>query len=412
MNTYQKAQVVKFSMYGFLKNLRFFEAFLIIYMLSHDMNLFKIGILFAIREAIIYIFEIPSGVLADRFGKKNELVLCFLFYIVSFLFFYIGGDYYIFIIAMILYGFGEAFRSGTHKAMIMDFLDFEDIDISKGRIYGKTRAYSLLGSMISSIIAIFLYLYFKGIRLLFIIAIIPYLIDLLLILSYPSYMNERRDETFSFKPFVIKNLQGIKFAFTDKTSRFLLISSSSYGAWFKVIKDYIQPIVALGVYIIYSNSEFELETSQVIYLGIVYAFIYLISSIGSRNSYRIKKHISDSVITTFIWIPSALIALLIGFLHSSLIAVTILFVLLYLLLNIRKPLMIELIGEHIDADKRATLLSVESQITSILIIVFAPLLGFISDRFGIDIMFISLGTAILVIQSVVALRKGPWHQKW
>ena len=92
MNAYQKLQVVKFSMYGFLKNLRFFEAFLIIYMLSHDMNLFKIGILFAVREAIIYIFEIPSGVLADRFGKKNELVLCFLFYIFSVLFFYIGGD--------------------------------------------------------------------------------------------------------------------------------------------------------------------------------------------------------------------------------------------------------------------------------------------------------------------------------
>ncbi|MFA6843531.1 MAG: MFS transporter, partial [Bacilli bacterium] len=70
-------QIIKFSLYGFLKNLQFFEAYLIIYLTSNSISLFEIGILIAIREIIVNIFEVPSGLMADYFGKKKELCLCF-----------------------------------------------------------------------------------------------------------------------------------------------------------------------------------------------------------------------------------------------------------------------------------------------------------------------------------------------
>ena len=98
------SQILKFSMYGFLKNLRFFEPYLIIYLLSFDISLFQIGILYSIREIITYIFEIPSGIIADQYGKKSELMMCFVFYIISFVFFFIGTKYSIIIIAMIFFG--------------------------------------------------------------------------------------------------------------------------------------------------------------------------------------------------------------------------------------------------------------------------------------------------------------------
>jgi len=63
----------KFKFYGFFKNLRFFEPFLLLIFLAWDVNLFQIGILIAIQEAIIFIFEVPSGILADNRGKKAEL---------------------------------------------------------------------------------------------------------------------------------------------------------------------------------------------------------------------------------------------------------------------------------------------------------------------------------------------------
>ena len=60
------------------------------YLLGLNFSLFKIGVLFSIREAIIYIFEVPSGIIADNYGKKKELMICFIFYIISFLLFFIA----------------------------------------------------------------------------------------------------------------------------------------------------------------------------------------------------------------------------------------------------------------------------------------------------------------------------------
>lgn len=159
--------IKKFSLYGLLKNLKFFEPYLIIYLLSFNISLLNIGFLYSIREIIIYIFEVPSGIIADHYGKKNELMLCFLFYIVSFLLFFIGSTFYIFIIAMIFYGLGEAFRSGTHKSMILTYLEKKDWFSYKTYVYGRTRSYSLIGSSISSFLSIILIITLPATRWIF-----------------------------------------------------------------------------------------------------------------------------------------------------------------------------------------------------------------------------------------------------
>jgi MFS-type transporter involved in bile tolerance (Atg22 family) len=65
--------------------------------------------------------------------------------------------------------------------------------------------------------------------------------------------------------------------------------------------------------------------------------------------------------------------------------------------NIRKPFMVEKIGNTSNINKQASVLSIESQITSLLIIVFAPLLGFISDLYGVANMFVFMGILMMII---------------
>ncbi len=154
-------QIIKFCFYGFLKNLRFFEPFLVIYLLSMDLSLFKIGLLYSIREITNYIFEVPSGMFADNYGKRTELSLCFIIYIISFVFFFIGGEFWVFVIAMFFFGLGEAFRSGTHKAMILSYLEEKGWFSFKGLVYGRTRSYSLIGSSLSAFLSIVFVLGFK-----------------------------------------------------------------------------------------------------------------------------------------------------------------------------------------------------------------------------------------------------------
>ena len=67
----------KFKLYGFFKNLQFFEPFLLLIFLNWGIGLFEIGMLFFIQELIIYIFEIPSGIFADALGRRKTLASSF-----------------------------------------------------------------------------------------------------------------------------------------------------------------------------------------------------------------------------------------------------------------------------------------------------------------------------------------------
>lgn len=392
-----KKQILKFSFYGFFKNLRFFDPYLFLYFIQAGLEFAEIGLLLTVRETIIYIFEVPSGVFADRFGKKTELIISFMFYIISFVLFYLGDGFFDYIIAMIFFGFGEAFRSGTHKAMIMSYLDKYKIKDSKSKVYGKTRSFSLVGSTVSSLISIIFIISLPNLSLLFIIAIIPYILDIILIISYPSFLNERIDTTFNFKEFLNENVKAIRYVFKTKNIRHLLIDSASYNAGFKSIKDYIQPIIVVITTTIIVFGNLSVEDNSKIYLGLIYAIIYLISAYATFNSYKIVKHINREKVISYMWALSGLSLVILGLFTESLVIILIVFLLLYIYLNIRKPLMIEKIGNAVDKEKRASVLSIESQFTSLLIAVFAPILGLIADNYSIGIMFTAIGVAMLVI---------------
>lgn len=391
-----KLQITKFSLYGLLKNLRFFEPFMLIYFLDQSLNLFHIGILFSIREIIIYIFEIPSGVIADRYGKKTELVFCFIFYITSFLLFFFATGFVGFVFAMSLFALGEAFRSGTHKAMIMAYMDRHELKDSKTRIYGLTRSYSLIGSMIASLVSIGLVLWLPSIRYLFLVAIIPYVIDLLMILTYPSYLNEKRDATFSIKSFIKSNIDGITYTFKDKNVRNAVFNSSTYQAFFKAIKDYIQPLILAITGSIIVFSSLDNDQHKTVYIGIIYTIIYFISAISSRNAHYVQGFGSHKTLIKWMWFLTAVVLLVMSFMQSSLIIVFSVFVVLYVIMNIRKPIMVDVIGEATVDDKRATVLSIEAQMASLMIAISAPLIGLLAE-YSMQALFMTLSVLMFFI---------------
>ncbi len=111
--------------------MRFFDPFIMLFFREIGFTYFQIGILFSIREISNTILEIPSGIIADYFGRKNSMLFSFISYIISFIIFSISNNYYLFILAMFLFANGESFRSGTHKAMIVDYLKMHNISEQK-----------------------------------------------------------------------------------------------------------------------------------------------------------------------------------------------------------------------------------------------------------------------------------------
>ena len=403
-------QIKKFCLYGFLKNLRFFEPYLYIYLLQVvGLNLFQIGTLFSIREAVTYLFEIPSGILADQYGKKNELVICFIFYILSFFFFYLGNNYFIIAIAMFFFGLGEAFRSGTHKAMIYTYLEYKKWFTYKTFVYGRTRSFSLIGSSLSAFAAIFIIIWFPAMQTIFLFSIIPYILDFFLILSYPNSLNERVETTLSLKKIFVFSVTQLRKIFSNHSLKKVIISSSLFDGIFKILKDYIQPILKNIILIsgVYTASSINADARLKIILGMLYGVIYIFSSVVSRNVYRLNFKMKSSQLMDISFDIFSILFLVLFFAvkYESLLLVIPLYFIIYFLKDGRRPLAVDVFGDRMPKTERATVLSVESQARSLFMIVLAPVFGYIADVFGISKLFFMVGLFLLVLNRFLRVGK-------
>lgn len=402
-------QILKFSFYGFFKNLQFFEPYLLIYLMGMGLNLFQIGLLYSLRGAVIYIFEVPSGMLADQYGKKKELLLCFVFYMISFVFFFISRSMFIVTIGMIFYGLGEAFRSGTHKAMILSYLNRKGWYEYKGMVYGRTRSYSLLGSSLSAFLSILLVLNLPALRWIFLICIIPYMIDFVLVASYPAFLDEHMNSETTLKSFFLEGFNQLKSIGKNIKLIKTLTSSSIYEGVFDIVKDYIQPIMSGLLTAVGVGALWKLEVDQniKIVLGLLYGVFYIFSSMASKNIYKLcNRYKSIRVFQSFFDILGLLFIGLSGSIAAGLVPVTILiYFIMYVMRDSRRTVFVDVCSDYMHKDQRATVLSIENQLYSLIVIVFAPLFGWIADTFSISGLFIGIGILLIVINRFIKI--GP-----
>jgi predicted MFS family arabinose efflux permease len=118
--------------------------------------------------------------------------------------------------------------------------------------------------------------------------------------------------------------------------------------------------------------------------------------VASKNAHLIVKKFDNRKTINAMWLFSGVIMIILSFFLGNIFIVFAIFLIYYIFLNIRRPLMVELVGEASEPGRRASVLSVESQMTSLLVAIFAPILGFIADR-NMSLMFILVGTMMISI---------------
>jgi MFS family permease len=403
MSAIQKdRQFYKFALYGFLKNLNFSEPFIILFFRQEGLSFTAIGLLFSIRSVLVNVLEIPSGIFADGYGKRRAMMLCFAAYIASFLVFFLFHTLPFFILAIILFAVGEAFRTGTHKSLILEYLrQTGQIDL-KLAYYGKTRSVSQIGMAVSAASAALMVFFSGEYRLLFLISIVPYTAGFFLMMSYPKSLDRTADiqEASSDKWKRYRDsFTGLLSLLRSPKSRRALLNFGFYGGTFKSVKDYIQPILVQIVLAASLLSGFEPEKRSSLLIGAVYIAIYLLASWSSNSSVRVSgafRRQADALNVLFL-ISGVLIAGSGIFLGLALPAgAAAALVLLYVLYNIRRPMELSYISGLIPDGSMAAGLSGESQLQSLLTAVAAPLIGLAVDSLGLAAAMGITGAAVLL----------------
>lgn len=130
-----------------------------IFWLSKSLTLTEVFWIQSIFSFAILLFEVPSGYFADKFGRKNSIILGSIFVFLGFLLYGFGETFWHFAFINILLGVGASFFSGADPALLYDTLielkrekEYQKIESSYFAITGYSEAIAAIcGGFLASV---------------------------------------------------------------------------------------------------------------------------------------------------------------------------------------------------------------------------------------------------------------------
>ncbi len=403
----------RFALYGFLKNQRYFEPFLLLVFLDKGLSFLQVGTLVSVREAAVIVCEIPSGALADVYGRRRVMVASFVAYIVSFFVFAAAGHFGALSAAMVLFGLGDACRSGTHKAMIFTWLRSQGRQDEGTEFYGYTRSWSKYGSAVSTVLAAVCVFVSDSYAWVFYASVVPYMLGITNLLSYPSTVEDPSRREHHFFPHLWRTFTA---SVRSPVLRRLYAESMGFEGLFHAAKDYIQPIVAValvGTVLLDGTGGSGLSVPQrnALALAPVYIVLFLLAGAASRRAHWFASRFTgNDAAAKSLWRFALLLfaVIAVGGYFSWSVVLVLAFVALHGAQNLWRPILVSRFDRHGGDWQGATLLSVESQARRLATLMLAPVMGLAVDtvqRHGWGGEFWPIGALGAVIAGIFVTRR-------
>jgi MFS family permease len=347
----------------------------------------QIGIIQAVGLFIQLALELPSGAIADMFGRKFTVLLGRVLGVVGFLLMAFYPSFWPFLIGNSLYLANWAFESGALDALLYDSLKENGVEKKYFQdIQAKSFLYATVGMAAASILGGYMYRY--GIQL-------PYLATAIVAvgaLVSALWLEEPKLDSVkvSVSAYIKQNWDGMVHIF-----RHPLIRSISI---FSVLINFIAYV---GLWYLYeprlAEGGFPAE-----WMGYLVAGTYLIRAIGTKLIPYVQK-IGDRKIPLFLAVTQ-MVGSGLSFLEGRVGAIASVYT-RKMNDGFRVPILARLQNDEIDSHYRATSLSAISLLGNVLISAAGPIVGYSIEHYSVRV---TLGACFflglfLVLPSAVSL---------
>lgn len=362
----------------FAKNTWFWLGIWIFYYLSFT-NYAGIGLIETVLIVATTLTEIPTGAVADLFGKKKTLILAFLLEAIGAYMMALAPNYTTILWSVFIMCVGGAFYSGTLDALVFDSLKSEGNEEKFDKIISNLSSISLVAPAICSIIGGLVY--GIDIRLPFLLNAVGYTIGFIssMFLVEPVVDTEK----FSFTNFISQTRYGLLELFKSSEVKFQTILMLSIGFVVVISSEMVDSFVSF---------EFGFTDKQ---MGVLWSVIFILSAFASQLTPKIKKYFglnkSLFIVGIFMavtFIISPFIGLIIGgislILRSS-------------LQGIFGNLSSVVINNNTESKYRATTISTFNMIKNVPYVLTAYFIGGISDLLSAKIVSMCLGIVLVVL---------------
>ena len=358
-------------------------SFWILFFIQNGLSLLQIGLLESIFHGTSLLCEIPSGMLADRFSYKTNLYLARLASIVSSILILFGqGNFWIYALAMMVSAWSYNFDSGTSTAFLYD----SAVEAGQKDRYlqissflsGVAEVTRTLGTVVAG------FFIHGALAWTYLIAIGLSFLSIILIYFMKEPMAKReKNEALTFKTIVLQ----VRKEWHEKPVLFYwMMTYQLVGTLMCMFYFYYQQKIS-------DLAGWQVSLVMLIGSGLNLIAVYVASQIG-------KKWNSNRVFPTLVALTG--LALLLVFFGTPFA-----FLLVYLLTDtlyaVYQPIYFNDLQGYLPSSVRATMLSINSMLFSLSMIVIFPLTGWLIDRWGLVAVFLVLGLILLLTYPILRI---------
>ncbi|MDO8581749.1 MAG: MFS transporter [bacterium] len=361
---------------AFFGGMLFFLPILALYFEKTLFTATNIAIIFTVDAFAGIIFEIPTGAIADLFGRKKNLIFSNLILLCALLFLYIGGSITIFIIYAILNALARTMASGTDAAILYDILKEEGRENLFKKIIGIYFALWPLGATIGSLAGGYLAKLSLQSTIFFSFIPITLVLFLTFFLREPKYEKVKRTS-------ILRHMTNAS-TFVFKNKQLVILGLATFIAGgVGDTRNFLGPLF------------FRFKNLPLEYFGLVSALTLLLMSFGYYSSNYVSKKIGNkkTLVLVYLIAPFFIFAATItaGF---PLVA---LWTLPAILFGLKNPIIMHLLNAETDSNQRATIISINSFMCQLGIVVIAPLFGYLIDLYNIQTAVQLLVAPVLLV---------------
>lgn len=359
-----------------------------IYLQNFGWSIAEIALLQGIFTFFSAIFEIPSGIIADKIGYKRALQLAELiciFYLISYFF---PLNRMVIYIGFICFSLGLSLISGTDTSLLYNitdgnkFLKYMGIFNSLGII--SVAFGNLIGGWIAE----------KSWTLLFLISLLFRVVALICITSFDVSKIREVEPIADNKKAIKLYLERLyDFVKTTKKFKYILVSSAFLMSSVTLSYQYM-PVVL---------EQLSLTTGQV---SLIYAIVSVLGSVLSFFSEKLTSKWSSRGVAVIIFFISLLLFLGIGRFPYHSIIVTISFMVPNILYELLSVIIDSTVHEDLRDDIRASSISLINFANSTMLTFGSILVSLLSGLFSLQITISLICTTLMLLSLLSYIEFG------
>ncbi len=212
---------------------RFFLPVVALFYIASEVTLEEFGIIFAVFSLATLLFEIPSGMFADKVGRRYSLLISKACYLVEISILAFGNGFVPFLVAKVISGFGVSLSSGTTESLLYDSLKETGDEDKYKKVVSKWYVWMNVSMAFVFIIGAYLFSIDPKLPAIVSLPFTATSLVLVFFLKEPKVLHRHKDYLSLFREALSKSLRSRRlqyiylFAFMPSVAASIVLSLSS-----------------------------------------------------------------------------------------------------------------------------------------------------------------------------------------